>query len=190
MWVYSKRILVTLNVFKKESSISIIENSNEMAVIATRFYLTILTASMIVLVFFNSFRQRTVSVTIQTPSLATFEQLHDTYTVNLLCSCGQITIPHSTILSLSASYHQVSNTNTESLVNHSNIWRNESLQNFHEIVLILDFIMHYSIDECQNNFQCRDQVIALWSGKLSWQKWKDLLTFSAYQLKLFWKLSF
>ena len=86
------------------------ENAAEMAIISTRFYLILLTCSVVVLVLFNGLRETTISVTVKMPSLATFERLYDIYKVNLLCPCAQIAMPHSTILSVAPSYHQVSYT--------------------------------------------------------------------------------
>lgn len=100
-------MLVTLNLFKKETSISTMENAAEMAIISTRFYFILLTCSVFVLALFNGLRDKTVSVMIEKPSLDTFERLYQTYTINLICPCEQITIPHSIILSVIPSYHQV-----------------------------------------------------------------------------------
>ncbi|UJR34695.1 hypothetical protein I4U23_027472 [Adineta vaga] len=81
-----KQKLVTMNLFKKESSISQIENVNEVAIIATRFYLILL---------------------IESPSVATFEQLHNAYATTISCLCQQIAIPYGTFLLVSPSFHQI-----------------------------------------------------------------------------------
>lgn len=111
MWIDIKRTMITLNLFKKEASISTTVNSVNLAIISTRFYLILLTCSVFALVLFNGLRDKTVSVTVEKPTLDTFERLYNTYTVNLRCPCEQIATPHSTILSVIPSYHQVSKEN-------------------------------------------------------------------------------
>jgi len=102
------QMLFKLNLFKKESSISEMENVNYVAIIATRFYVVLLTASVFILVLFNSLKETTVSVTVKLPSLTTFEQLYDSYPTSISCPCQQIAVEHQTFLSVSATFHQVS----------------------------------------------------------------------------------
>jgi hypothetical protein len=100
-----KEKLMKWNLFRKEVSVSRMENVNEVAVIATRFYLVLLTCSMLVLTLFNSLDQKTVTVTVQSPSRDTFESLQQIYPATLWCPCEQIGISYGAVLSVS--YHQV-----------------------------------------------------------------------------------
>ena len=101
-------MLMAMNFFKKESSISRIENADQMALISSRIYVVLLILTVLVLALFNGLGQTTISVTVSSPTLATFEQLQAAYPSKLLCPCVQIAVPYSIFLSVTASYHQVS----------------------------------------------------------------------------------
>ncbi len=102
-----KERILKYNLFKKESSITQIENPYEMSIIATRFYLIFLTGGIFILLTFNSLNYVRRSVTVKNPSLSSFEDLYNIYSTTLLCPCEQISIPYKTFLSLKATYHQV-----------------------------------------------------------------------------------
>lgn len=107
-WLKIKNNLKTMNFFKKESSVTTdIRNVNDMAVIATHFYIILFTCSIVILLLFNGLRQAKTSITIKNPSLNQFEQLYQQYSASLLCPCEQITISYKTFLSVSARMHQV-----------------------------------------------------------------------------------
>jgi hypothetical protein len=103
-----KQKFLTMNLFKKETSISQMENVNAFAVIASRFYLIFLICSVLVLILFDGLRQTNIFVTKKSPSLATFEELYNAYPTTISCPCQQIAVPYDTFLSVSVSFHQVS----------------------------------------------------------------------------------
>ena len=83
------------------------DNAELMAIKATRFYMTLLLSSVLIVVAFRSIDQTTVSQTIPFPSLETYEQLQVKYPNTLLCTCQQISIFYKTFISVKPKIHQV-----------------------------------------------------------------------------------
>ncbi|CAF1630804.1 unnamed protein product [Adineta ricciae] len=102
-----KQKLIMMNLFKKESSLSQIENVNQVAIVASRLYLMLLISSVLILLLFDSLRETTVSVTVESPSLITFEQLYNEYATTISCPCQQMAIPYGAFLTVSPSFHQI-----------------------------------------------------------------------------------
>lgn len=103
---------MTLNFFRQESSTSRMANTHQIALISTRIYVAVFTLSVTVLVLTNGLRQNTIAVTINSLSLAHFEQLHAAYQSQLSCPCERIAVPYNTFISVAAKYHQVSDERT------------------------------------------------------------------------------
>ena len=106
--VSGKRKLINMNFFQIESSISEMQNVHRVAILSSRVYLVLLTLSAVILGLFSGLGVSIVSVTVNSPSIAAFEQLHFTHPTTLKCPCTSIAIPHNTSLFISASFHQVS----------------------------------------------------------------------------------
>lgn len=105
-----KQALRKVNLFKKESSTTRIANAEQMVVTATRLYIILASASISVLVLFNSLNPVAVSVTILSPTLATFEQLQATYPSTFTCKCKEVSVTYEVFFSITPTYHQVSRT--------------------------------------------------------------------------------
>ena len=76
---------------------------------ATRAYIVLLVASLVILTFYASLSEYTRTLLIQNPSADTFNALFDIYADKLVCPCSQIAIPHENIASGSPPrFHQVS----------------------------------------------------------------------------------
>ena len=99
---------MTLNFFRQESATSRMANAHQIALISTRVYVAVFTLSLTVLALTNGLGQNTITVTINSLSLAYFEQLHATYQSQLSCPCERIAVPYNTFISVEAKYHQVS----------------------------------------------------------------------------------
>ena len=96
-----------MNFFIQESAISDMENVHEVAILASRIYLVLLGSSISVLMLYTGLIQLTTSVTIQSPSLALYDQLQEEYPQLLSCPCKQIATPYGKFISIAVSYHQV-----------------------------------------------------------------------------------
>ena len=97
-----------MNFFIKETAISDMENAADVAVIASRIYLVLLSTSIVVLVLFTGLIESTTSVTVQSPSLEIYDKLQAQYSQLLSCPCEKIAIPYKNFVSIDISYHQVS----------------------------------------------------------------------------------
>lgn len=76
---------------------------------ASRVYAILLVLTVATLAFYALITPHTHSVTISTPSLATFEKLHSTYQDTLSCPCTKFETSNSNITILSPPrFHQVS----------------------------------------------------------------------------------
>lgn len=107
-WIHVKQKLKSINWFKKESSVTRMDNLEEAAVTATRLYAVLFTVSICMLVLFNSFYPMVVSVTVLSPTLETFDQLEAAYSSTLSCQCQYISVSYDTFFSMAPTYHQVS----------------------------------------------------------------------------------
>lgn len=87
-------------------------NAQTMSIIASRIYVVILTASVLIIVLSNGLDRTIVSETVSFPSLATFDRLQTMYPNTLSCSCQQIAVPLRDFGSLSPKIHQVSYSTT------------------------------------------------------------------------------
>lgn len=102
-----KRAIKTTNLFRKESTLSQMDNAELMAIKTTRFYMALLLSSVLIVVAFRSIDQRTISETVSFPSLETYEQLQAKYSNTFSCACQQISIFYRTFVSVKPKLHQV-----------------------------------------------------------------------------------
>lgn len=94
--------LSDINIYKQDDSISILEGKS-----ATKIFITLFITSLFILVLFTSLSEQTVTVTISSPSLMTFEALVLAYPSTLICPCSRTSIPYGELLSFAPEYHQV-----------------------------------------------------------------------------------
>ncbi|UJR06613.1 hypothetical protein I4U23_010897 [Adineta vaga] len=83
------------------------ESSIKQQMMVTRIYFVLLAGSIIVLVLFTSLSTQTVTITVLTPTLTTYNNLQILYSDTLRCPCSTIIIPYQTFVSLSPVFHQV-----------------------------------------------------------------------------------
>ena len=74
---------------------------------ATRFYLVLLTGSIIILTFYSSLVYNTETVIIPQPGLNTFLTLQTNMKQGLSCPCKEISISQSSLASFSPEFHQL-----------------------------------------------------------------------------------
>ena len=73
----------------------------------TRLYLLLLTVSITVIVIYTFFSSRTVTKTIESPSLYQYELLQGQYPDTLYCPCSVISVPYADLMQITPIYHQV-----------------------------------------------------------------------------------
>ena len=105
---YVTKKLSQLNFFRdaktmREADERVLRNQ----ILATRVYLPLLFVSLLILILFTLLTQKTVSVTVPSPSLATYKRLQAVYLDKLSCPCRQIAITREDFLSIIPAYHQV-----------------------------------------------------------------------------------
>ena len=105
-----KHLVVSLNLFESRASA---RDGDARAlrheIIATRLFLVLLGIILCVLLSYLSTEQLRQSATVQSPSLETFERLHNQYSSTLTCPCSQVTIRYDHFLTIEPVYHQVTN---------------------------------------------------------------------------------
>ena len=74
---------------------------------ATRLYVFLLAAGIVILVFYASISARVQSITVYHPSLSEYNQLYVQYPLTLVCPCTRLSLPYSSIISIKLRYHQV-----------------------------------------------------------------------------------
>ena len=77
------------------------------AVIATRFYIALLTISIGILIMFTAFGTQLRTVTVQNPTQMIFQDLNSRYPNQLQCPCSRIDIPYKTFIEISYRLHPV-----------------------------------------------------------------------------------
>lgn len=102
-----KRAIKIMNLFRKESALSQMDNAELVAIKATRFYMILLSISVVIVAVFGSIDQKTVSEILPFPSLEMYEQLQVKYPNTLSCTCQQISILYKTFVSVTPKIHQV-----------------------------------------------------------------------------------
>ena len=84
------------------------QQASEHELIATRAYILLFIASISIVLIYSSLEEVVGSVTVQSPSLYTFERLQNEYSATLKCPCSQTCIRHDQFLNVTPVYHQVS----------------------------------------------------------------------------------
>lgn len=77
------------------------------AVIATRFYIALLTITIGILIMFTAFGTQIRTVTVQNPTQMIFQDLHSRYPNQLLCPCSRIDIPYKMFIKITYRLHPV-----------------------------------------------------------------------------------
>lgn len=101
-----------MNLFKTECALSRIVNVQDMGIKASRIYALLLMTSLFTVLLFNTLTETNTVVTIESPSLDSFEQLYAKYPTVVSCPCKTMAITYGTFLSINAFYHQVGYTSS------------------------------------------------------------------------------
>ncbi|UJR19841.1 hypothetical protein I4U23_022974 [Adineta vaga] len=92
--------IMTYNMFPFESQI-------KDGLCSTRVYILLFSMGIFVLIFYTSISTRIQTVIVRDPSIDDYEQLYKNYPSTLVCSCTQISIEYSSMIDISARFHQV-----------------------------------------------------------------------------------
>ncbi|CAF1361513.1 unnamed protein product [Rotaria magnacalcarata] len=84
------------------SSVSSFSDNERVGIHATRAYVLLLTACVVILTFYFWITVHTLTIVIAFPSRATFERLHDSYSLTFTCPCSQVAIPKDQIINASS----------------------------------------------------------------------------------------
>lgn len=104
----SARQLKYFNLFQNNKSGTVTDQATLRDQIhTTRIYVFLMTASLITFVALTASTPRSVSITVQEPSLETYERLQVTYPDTLSCPCQNIAILYKSFYSRIPKYHQV-----------------------------------------------------------------------------------
>jgi len=108
LWNLIKTKIVELNLFETEASWDD-EQRRRNQIIYTRLYILLLILAFIILTFYTVTTVQNQDITEQNPSQATFERLvsNPQISTTLDCPCENISIPYSSLMSISPRYHQL-----------------------------------------------------------------------------------
>ena len=101
-----QEFLLKVNLFDND------DNDNEKLslvdqLLATRVFLFLLAITLFIVVIFTAFSPQTHTVTVQSPSVTTFNELSIQYSSTLSCSCQQSFIRQDQFLSFDPQYHPI-----------------------------------------------------------------------------------
>lgn len=102
----TKAYFAKLNLFETIDTISNPQHLRT-AIIATRFYILLMTIAVLLLVLFTTLAQQTQTFTIHNPSQNLFLQLYSKYSSTLQCPCAQLEIPYDVFINISYIFHPV-----------------------------------------------------------------------------------
>ena len=77
------------------------------ALLATRFYIALLTIAIVILIIFTAFGTQLRTVTTRKPTHMIFQDLYSRYTNQLQCPCSRIDIPYKIFINISYRLHPV-----------------------------------------------------------------------------------
>ena len=77
-------------------------------VLSTRVYICLMIAGTLTLAVFAFAAPRTISVTVEKPSVDQYYDLEAKYSATLACPCENTVVPFGSFLSITPVYHQVS----------------------------------------------------------------------------------
>ena len=93
-----------LNLFKSGSTDRVVIHRE---ILTTRLFLILFTIAFIVLFSYTLTSERTITETIEKPTLATFNRLEKKYLNSLSCPCARISIPYGLFVQTKPLFHQV-----------------------------------------------------------------------------------
>jgi hypothetical protein len=74
---------------------------------STRLYFVLLTIGIFILGIYSSVTPHTISVSVHNPSWSQFDQMNAQYSLTLSCPCTQLSIQHSSFISIQIRLHQI-----------------------------------------------------------------------------------
>ncbi|CAF2920761.1 unnamed protein product [Rotaria sp. Silwood2] len=101
LFVEARNSLITLNLFKK----TLVDIRH--GIYSTRIYIILLTAGAIIMTVYSTIVRTSTSIIVQNPTLLQFEKLYQQYPSTLSCPCQNLSVMHSSIMTIWPRYHQV-----------------------------------------------------------------------------------
>ena len=99
----SRQLLLQLNMFKRSAVLFDVKQK----LWATRIYFLSLIIAFSILTIHSLISVQRNSRTVQNPSQVQFESLHSEFAPTLSCPCSQLSVRHSSIITIQPSFHQV-----------------------------------------------------------------------------------
>ncbi|CAF1330765.1 unnamed protein product [Didymodactylos carnosus] len=96
--------MITFNLFRNKSRDT---NDIKYQRLSTRSYVLILSITLVILAVYSGLSEQIKLITVQSPSLSTYEELESKYSDTLICPCSQLSINYKSFLSFEPSYYQV-----------------------------------------------------------------------------------
>ena len=75
--------------------------------LATRIYFLMMIIFLLILIVYTAQSKQRFSMTIQSPNLKLYEELHEHHFMTLQCSCPTISIPYRKFIQITPMYHQL-----------------------------------------------------------------------------------
>ncbi|CAF3605429.1 unnamed protein product, partial [Adineta steineri] len=89
-----------------------------------------------IIIFFTSFSQQTLTITVLSPSQTTFSYLQDQHKSSLSCLCSQASIQHDVFLSISPRLHQVCSSDFVAEQWWGYLWGRDVFSDFRDLKLL------------------------------------------------------
>ncbi|UJR34666.1 hypothetical protein I4U23_027443 [Adineta vaga] len=183
------QIIKQLNLFKDINKRT--ENNIKQQKFITRIYLSLLISSILILLLFHSLNSEIMTITVDKPSLITFDNLQKLYSNTIECFCSNMTILYSSFISLSPILHQVCRSDfvsdqwisilKDSTVNKITIdWRNRA---FSQFLLLSDLckLANKTIDDAVHRFLSQSFIVSNVLSKYDFDQQINLILKQFYQ---------
>ncbi len=109
LWLWVKRKLVTLNIFKDVRSNDEYHLRNQ--ILSTRLFIILLIVSMFFFALYSSLIVITKTVTVNKPSLDRYLKLEQKYHSTLVCPCSSISNEYKQFIFIQPKFHQICDSN-------------------------------------------------------------------------------
>ena len=112
-YLFTKTKFINLNLFRTKSTNHQVVYRQKLT---TKLYLCLILFCLVILIFYMSFNQITISTTIQLDNQKHYEDLQRQYPSTVHCSCSQISIEYQHFLEINFFYHEICSSNFTSQI--------------------------------------------------------------------------
>lgn len=96
--------MLEFNLFDRHS---LHPSSIERDYLATHLYICLLAIAMSILIIYTLASMQTITMTVTSPSVERYEQLHETYRDSLQCPYSVLSVPHENLMTIEVTFHQL-----------------------------------------------------------------------------------